>query len=581
MKGNKTITGLILLMAAASLVGWAVDEGQDDQRPVGGLAFLDEVEVTVVNLEVFVRDKDGTPVTDLGIDDFEVFQDGERRKVTNFLLVDETVRRAVTEASAADEAPAPEVVEAPPQPEIQPIHIVVYVDDENLMPFDRNRVLGALRRFLTDTVREGVQAMIVANQGSPHVIQPFTSNAGELADALRELRKSTGGRTANQSQHANLQRDIDRLRNEESSRVGKDDPLTQKAALVLDDLISYADQINSELQRDITAVRMVGTGLTGLPGRKCMVYVSSGLPMVIAKDLFYEFTNMYKGVSFLSLTARFNKRADYRDLAAAANSQGMVFYTIDARGLAPDVGVSAERSVSGDPAAAAIAMMNTEEPLVYVAERTGGLSTVGTNDFAGGLAKIREDLFTYYSIGYPIHSVGSDRVHRIEIKVPNHPGLDVRYRRAFVEKSRESEVQDRVMTALLFDIDENPMQIEAVVNKPTAAQEDRWLLPLRVSFPTQSVALLPQGDNLVGEVVLYVSLRDTSGKQADLQQRVQEIYIPRAEYERMSSLRLSIDFQLLVESGRYRVAVGLFDRLTRQASYQVLNSSTPDVSQGE
>jgi hypothetical protein len=49
----------------------------------------------------------------------------------------------------------------------------------------------------------------------------------------------------------------------------------------------------------------------------------------------------------------------------------------------------------------------------------------------------------------------------------------------------------------------------------------------------------------------------------------------------MSSLRLSIDLQLLVESGRYRVAVGLFDRLTRQASYQVLNSSTPDVSQGE
>ena len=36
--------------------------------------------------------------------------------------------------------------------------------------------------------------------------------ADELAEALRELRKSTGGRTANQSQHAALQRDIDRLR---------------------------------------------------------------------------------------------------------------------------------------------------------------------------------------------------------------------------------------------------------------------------------------------------------------------------------------------------------------------------------
>jgi VWFA-related protein len=572
--------GLLVVMAAAGLAGWAADDPPDEAQAVGGLAFLDEVEVTIVNIEVFVRDKDGRPVTDLGVDDFRVYQDGEERAITNFLLVDDAVLQAVAEAAPA-ETPAPEAVAEPARPEIQPIHIVVYVDDENLMPFDRNRVLGALRQFLATTVRDNVQAMIVANQGSPHVIQPFTSSAEELANALRELRKSTGGRTATRSQHAALQKDIDRLRNTEASSVGTDNPLSQQAALVLDDLVSYADQVSSDLQRDIAAVRMVGSGLTGLPGRKCLVYVTSGMPMVVAKDLFYEFTNLYKGVSFLSLTARYNKRADFRDLAAAATSQGMVFYTIDARGLTPNVGVSAESGVSGDPAAAAIGMINTEEPLVYLAESTGGLSTVGTNDFAGGFDRIREDLFTYYSIGYPINSVGSDRVHRISVDLPDHPGLDVRYRRTFVEKSRESEVQDRVMTALLFDIDENPMKIDAVVDKPTAAQEGRWLLPLRVSFPTQSVALLPQGENLVGEVVLYVSLRDTAGKQADLQHRVQEIYIPPAEYERISHLSLSVDLQLLVEPGRYRIAVGLFDRLTRQASYQVLSASTPDASWGE
>jgi VWFA-related protein len=572
--------GLLVAMAAVGLAGWAADDPPDEAQAVGGLAFLDEVEVTIVNIEVFVRDKDGRPVTDLGVDDFRVYQDGEERAITNFLLVDDAVLQAVAEAAPA-ETPAPEAVAEPARPEIQPIHIVVYVDDENLMPFDRNRVLGALRQFLATTVRDNVQAMIVANQGSPHVIQPFTSSAEELANALRELRKSTGGRTATRSQHAALQKDIDRLRNTEASSVGTDNPLSQQAALVLDDLVSYADQVSSDLQRDIAAVRMVGSGLTGLPGRKCLVYVTSGMPMVVAKDLFYEFTNLYKGVSFLSLTARYNKRADFRDLAAAATSQGMVFYTIDARGLTPNVGVSAESGVSGDPAAAAIGMINTEEPLVYLAESTGGLSTVGTNDFAGGFDRIREDLFTYYSIGYPINSVGSDRVHRISVDLPDHPGLDVRYRRTFVEKSRESEVQDRVMTALLFDIDENPMKIDAVVDKPTAAQEGRWLLPLRVSFPTQSVALLPQGENLVGEVVLYVSLRDTAGKQADLQHRVQEIYIPPAEYERISHLSLSVDLQLLVEPGRYRIAVGLFDRLTRQASYQVLSASTPDASWGE
>jgi hypothetical protein len=133
--------GLFVAMAAVGLAGWAADEPSDEQQAVGGLAFIDEVEVTIVNAEVFVRDKDGRPVTDLGIDDFRVSQDGEQRAITNFLLVNEEVS-------------------APSRPEIQPIHIVVSVDDESLMPYDRNRGLGSLRRFLADSVRDNLERFI-------------------------------------------------------------------------------------------------------------------------------------------------------------------------------------------------------------------------------------------------------------------------------------------------------------------------------------------------------------------------------------------------------------------------------------
>ncbi|MDX2435865.1 MAG: VWA domain-containing protein [Acidobacteriota bacterium] len=574
MMGKRTITGLLVLLAAAGLIGWAEDDVPAEKERVGGLAFVDEVEVTVVNIEVFVRDKDGVPVTDLGIDDFEVFQDGEQRKLTNFMLVDKTVRETILDSRST--ALAKEPTEAgtplPSQPEIRPVHIVVYIDNENLLPFDRNRVLSHVRDFLADTVGPGVEAMIVSNQGSPKVIQAFSSDPQELGAALRELRRGTGGRTSLQSQHAALRRDLVRLANEGLDRDGN----SQKAILALEDLISYADQVQAELVRDITAVRMLGAGLTGLPGRKCLVYVSSGLPMVVGKDLFYQFTNYFQGRSMLSLSARYNQRAEYSDLAAAANSQGMVFYTIDARGSAPASGISAESGVSGDPSADAIYQMNLEQPLLFLAEKTGGLATVGTNNFEAGLDRVREDILTYYSLGYPITSAGGDRVHRIEVKLPGHSNFDVRHRRTFVEKSMESEVQDRVMTALLFDVDENPMGVEATVGEPSAAQEGRFLLPLRVSFPTESVALLPEGDTLKGEVVLFVSLRDSAGKQADLQSRVQPISIPSAEYARMAKLPLSIDLQLLVVSGRYRISVGLFDRLTRQSSYQTLATSIPE-----
>jgi hypothetical protein len=297
--------------------------------------------------------------------------------------------------------------------------------------------------------------------------------------------------------------------------------------------------------------------------------------MVPGKDLFYEFSELYADVSYNSLTARYSQMREYRSLAASANAQGVTFYTIDAEGLAPDSGISADRAVSGDPTAGMIGEMNYKEPLFYLAERTGGLAVVGTNDFAGGLEMVRQDLFTYYSIGYPITVAGADRVHRIEVRLPDHPELQLRYRRTFVEKSRESQVQDTVMSALLFEIDDNPMGVDATVGEPKPAQGGRWLLPLRVAFPTESVALLPQGENLAGDAVVFVSLRGVDGRQADLRRHELPIQIPRAEYERLAKRDISVDLQLLVEPGRYRIAVGLLDRLTRQASYQVKSVSLP------
>ncbi|MFV2071827.1 MAG: VWA domain-containing protein [Thermoanaerobaculales bacterium] len=565
----------------ALTVGIGGEEPQD-RNPVGGLAFRDEVEVTVVNIEVYVRDKEGRPVTGLTMDDFEVFQDGRPRRLTNFLFVDESFRPTTQEAALMAPTPvvAGEASKAAAEKAgsaravVKPIHIVVYIDNENLRPFGRNRVLGHVRRFLSDTVRPGVEAMIVSYQGSAEIVQPFTSDARALAEAMRTLRKCTGGRVNRDAEHAAIVREIDRMRIEEANRRG-DNPLTQKAAMAYDQLVAYADAVTAETIRDTNAISRLSSTLTGLPGRKYLIYVSSGLPMVPAKDLFYEFSQHYRIVSFNSMMVRYNQRREYRSLAAAANAQGVTFYTIDAQGLAPNAAISSERAVVGDPSAGVIAKMNYEEPLIYIAERTGGLATVGTNDFATGLGLVRQDIFTYYSLGYPITAAGGDRVQSIEVRLPGHPKLKLRYRKTFVEKSRESQVQDAVMAALLFDVDDNSMGINVTVGEPEPAREDRWQLPVRVAFPTRSVALLPQGENLVGEVVVFVSLRDAEGKQADLRRREQAIHLPRAEYERLAGLELSVDFRLLVKEGRYRIAVGLLDRVTRQASYQVLSASTP------
>ena len=85
-----------LLVAALTLPvvpGAAQDQEQVDLSPVGGLTFVDEIELTIANLIVYVTDKKGRAITDLTREDFEIYQDGDPKQISNFkLYTDEIVR---------------------------------------------------------------------------------------------------------------------------------------------------------------------------------------------------------------------------------------------------------------------------------------------------------------------------------------------------------------------------------------------------------------------------------------------------------------------------------------------------------
>ena len=54
-----------VVVMAISAVCTASSSEEEGPRPIGGLAFIDEIEVTVVNVVVHVTGKGGRPVTDL------------------------------------------------------------------------------------------------------------------------------------------------------------------------------------------------------------------------------------------------------------------------------------------------------------------------------------------------------------------------------------------------------------------------------------------------------------------------------------------------------------------------------------
>ena len=575
LSSGRVILGFAIFAVGLTAAGQEVEK----EEAVGGLAFVDEVQVTVVNIDVFVRDRDDNPVLGLSEEDFRLRQDGTERKLSHFAaytqeVISEIMAAREDEAMSGLSAGPAEVVSEPaegPADLIQPVHIVLYVDNENIRPFDRNRVLSQVRRFISEVMQPHVQVMVISVQRSPKIVQPFTDDPLAVKDALKSLTQVYGARVDADRNRGRIINDMQSVAESAPNQGARAD---QNEAIYLDNKIrSYADEMAMELNYSLNSMREVLTTLAGLPGRRVLVHISSGLPAVPARDLINWYGELYQRKSSLPMLARFNRRQHYLALASSANAQGVTFYTIDASGLAGTSSASAEYSRPVDPMITSIHTINYQEPLLVIAEKTGGRAIVDSNDITSLLEEMRDDLFTYYSLGYTLSSSGSDTVHRIEVELPGHPEYDLVYRRTMVEKSIETQVQDRVVSGLMLDLEDNPMGIEVTAGAQQPASVDRWILPVEVAVPIESIAMLPEAGEYVGRVVLFVANRDTKGKQSDIQRRQFEIRMPPEDYATRRGEHYVAALDLLLEEGEQRVVVGVLDPVTRQASFARLRKT--------
>lgn len=552
---------VVALLGLLLLAGTAPAQEQADQsETVGGLAFRDEFELTVVNLVVYVTDAKGRAVTDLGADDFEVFQDGQLKPITNFqLYTEEVVRRQLELPLPVGATAEPE---APAAPEVgpRPVWLVLYLDHFNLSPIDRNRVLNQVRSFVTDNVKPPVKMMVVSRQQSAKVLLDFTSESRAVHDVLRGVRTETGGRPSVERDRNAL---IQTMQSYEYNPSNLNSPVYVKSLIR-----NFAREEANNLQFTLGSLREVISMLSGLEGKKAVIYVSNGLPMVPGIDLFNAYAAAYGDSSALPESLEFDQSRAFESLVAAANAQDVAVYSIDAGGLRAAGVATAEYTDSQDRRSAAIGYQNYLDSLRLLADGTGGIAIVDTNDVGPWLERVEEDFYTYYSIGYSLQQSGADKVHDVKVRLPNHPGYQLRYRRRFAEKSLETRVQEKVVTGLMLPLEENPMGLTLELGQPNPATTDRWITPVKVGLPAGSIALVPEGEDLVGRVILFVAARDTEGRQSDVVQQEHELRVPAAEAEAALERRFTIDVSLLMKAGSHAVAVGVLDRVTHQSSYQ-------------
>lgn len=529
---------------------------QSPEAPVksdSGEFFGETLEVRRINVEVYVTDSDGKRVTDLKATDFTVLEDGAPVEITNFVSV--AGGKSLESASVIDapaietEGKAPEAPAAEEIPDERRLWVVLYVDNLHIRPFNRNKVLGHVRSFLR-TLDQGTEVMLVSFDRSLHVRESFTTDREMVSDRTFELESLSGFSVEKQTNRDNTLKEIKGT--------------TKDAGMAGQEADFYAKNAYNDIEQSTRGLEETIELLSGLPGRKSLVYISDGLEMRAGEDLFQLVQSQFstsRDRSTINLSAnRYNARRLFSQLIDRANSSGVTIYTIDAAGLKAG-STGADRGGGGSNLEIDITyQLNRQETLIYMADETGGLSAIGTSNFGRAFENITQDFSHYYSLAYRPRHGGDGRQHEIDVKV-NRKGLKLRFRDGYRDKSNETRVAETTVAALLYGTGANPLGIDARTLELVEGDAGT-LLPVEVRIPIGKVTLVPRGEKHFGRVRVALALLDEEGNRSPIEQKEMPIEIPDADIEVALGKYFVYAAQLRIGKGQQRMVVTVRDELS-------------------
>jgi VWFA-related protein len=507
-------------------------------------SFSESIQVSVVDLDVFVTDKAGKPVTGLRKEDFTVLEDGKPVEVSNFFAEN---GRASAAASAAG-ARIPSATAAAPGPTDQRLRLVVFIDDVNFSVTNRSRILQSVGTFLHTELKPGDEAMIVRYDEKLVVRQPFTSDLARLDADLAAIRL--------------LPSDVRKFN---ASYIQAVEELVQSinggegfGALAEASVSNWASQESSAVRGALNALDSVVSSLAGVPGRKTLLYVSDGLPLVPGLELFTLISRNFRSPEADKRTPgmvaqRFDLTPRFREITSHASRNRITFYPIEAYGTRD--GASSQYTTER--------LMNRHNGLRVLALETGGLELFNATNVPAALARMEQDLTTYYSLGYQPQRAGDEAEHKIEVRVKARNADLVRYRRWYRDKPVGEAVAERTLAAMRFGAEENPLGASVEVEPGKKAGETL----VRVKVPLAKVYLEPQGDSRQGHLRLYVVASGEGQTTSVRETKLATVTVPEAEAASGKMHDYTHEIAILLPSGSYALGIGVRDEKGAVTSY--------------
>jgi VWFA-related protein len=563
------ISSLILFILSPDTLSHEAKKNLQQQKKEEMPRPVYEVEVVVTNVDVVVTNKAGKRISGLSPENFEIYEDGLIQKLTNFYEV----------KGMEVYTSAPEKERKKPQEPLQPSpdqvahvenKIIIYFDNWHLHPLNRNWSIKRLESFIRNNFSpySNNQGMVVCLGQKLEILQEFTSNQGQLLQAIDNVKKHSGQSLLRTRTKEDLRKELNSIVSA-STRIDKFESYERALGYAR----NYVEAEQTDLFYSLKSINAFIDYLVGIEGKKMMIYVSDGLPINAGDEVFGFLDQAFPSGNARSEAMNYDATRLFKELAARCNANEISLYPINAQGL-ESMTLSADKEAGWNTYGRGSGMVKPgsrvkNDALKLMARETGGLAILNTNDIESGLERIKDDLQFYYSLGYESPHREDNKYHSIKVKLVGlEEKYDVRVRQGYLRISQEEKIKESIMSRLFLPRQYNPMSVIVQI-MPVEAMlaSNKLCLTLKVLVPIRNLTLLPREDDYIGQIKVYVALMDSESRLSPCHELTQEIKIPSEEYEIAVNRGYPYLAEMYVNPGHYVISLAVKDVPSSVISY--------------
>ena len=545
------------------------------------------ISTELVQVDAVVTDKNGRVVRGLSKDDFTLSDKGKKQLISFFEFVDAgKAEKPASDKTQPQSAPANISPEGLVEADIRRVFAFV-IDDLTIRFEDLTYLHQMLTNFVDNQMQPNDLVAIVRTVGGKGLLQQFTTNKDLLRRAISSLVIGS--------------HPLRVFTNPQPQRVTAADVQPAGGGGGSADFSGIVDTSGESVDIDnpqedtnklLRAFMSIGTasfvidGLRQLPGRKSLVLISGGIPILSARPS----------------TASSNISNFLDQLADKATRAGVAIHTLDIRGMQAHAGVAAFDDTPGKSAMGSGAgfgrtpdesllgyknpfdTMEAQQGLRVLSSSTGGIAVLNRNDFNAALGKIVETSEGYYLLAYtPSDAKFDGDFHKLEIKVKGD--YKVYSRRGYFAREDKLDAapatkQEQVLAAVKSPLARRDIDLDATVLYKAAPPPNQGVIDINLVIDPKKLQFDEQNGKREANLDVDGFVFDELGKlRGGFSETVSPSLLPD-DYKRAAETGFTYSANTTLPPGVYQIRLAVLDNKTQKIGTLSRYLEVPDLTKG-